>query len=74
MGRPDVATVLARLGSRALVQLHGRDRLVDSHFVPDVQPGDDVLVGVGVLRRLSPAEAARLRHEAAAGSAPAPES
>ncbi len=68
MGLTDVGTVLARLGSRVLVQLHGRDRLVDSHFVPDVQPGDDVLVGIGVLRRLSPAEADRLRDEEAATS------
>jgi hydrogenase maturation factor len=58
------ATVLARLGDRALVELNGRDRLVDSLMVPDVLPGENVLIGMGcVLARISAAEADRIRAE-----------
>ena len=56
------ATVLARLGEQVLVQVNGRDMLAENRVVPDLRPGDYVLIGAGcVIERLTGAEVERLR-------------
>lgn len=56
------ATVLARFDNEVLVEIDGRNRLVVNLVVPDLQVGDEVLIGLGnVLTRITDAEAAAAR-------------
>ena len=56
------ATVLARFDNEVLVEVDGRNRLVTNMVVPDLQVGDEVLVGLGsVLTRITDTEAAAAR-------------
>jgi len=53
--------VLAVDGADAVVDIDGRTRRATRLLVPEVRPGDWVIVGSGaVLRRLPPAEAAAI--------------
>ena len=58
--------VVARSGDAAIVNADGRDRLVTSLLVPDLEVGETVLVGLGtVFARASAEEAAELELMAA---------
>jgi hydrogenase maturation factor len=53
--------VVARNGDAAIVETNGRQRLVTSLLVPDLEVGDVVLVGLGtVYARTTAEEAAEL--------------
>ena len=53
--------VVARNGDAAIVAVDGRDRLVSSLLVPDLEVGELVLVGLGtVFARTTADEAAEL--------------
>lgn len=53
--------VVARNGDAAIVAVDGRDRLVTSLLVPDLEVGDVVIVGLGtVFARTTADEAAEL--------------
>lgn len=55
------ALVLAVDGGVAVVDMAGRRRQAAIRLLPDVAPGDHVLVGLGeILARLSPEEAASM--------------
>ena len=65
--------VVARSGDAAIVAADGRERLVTSLLVPDLEVGDVVLVGLGtVFARATAQEAAELELMAvtARGTAP----
>jgi len=65
--------VVARHGDVAIVAVDGRDRLVSSLLVPDVEVGEIVLVGLGtVFARTTAAEAAELDLLAATALGAAP--
>jgi hydrogenase maturation factor len=65
--------VVARNGDAAVVAVDGRDRLVTSLLVPDLEVGEIVLVGLGtVFARTTPAEAAELDLLAATALGAAP--
>jgi hypothetical protein len=56
------ATVLARFGDEALVDIDGHGRLVSNLLIPDIEVGEEVVVGFGsILRRLGSAEADQIR-------------
>ena len=56
------AIVLARFDKEVLVEIDGRNRLVENLVVPDLRVGDEVLIGLGnVLARITEAEAAAAR-------------
>jgi hydrogenase maturation factor len=58
--------VSARSGDEALVETQGRLVRLSALLVPDIAPGDDCLVGLGVvLERLDADQAARLRADLA---------
>ena len=53
--------VVARNGDAAIVAVDGRDRLVSSLLVPDLEVGETVLVGLGtVFARTTADDAAEL--------------
>jgi hydrogenase maturation factor len=53
--------VIARKGDAAIIRTDGREKLVTSLLVPDLQVGDVVLVGLGtVYGRATAEEAAEL--------------
>jgi hydrogenase expression/formation protein HypC len=55
------ALVVSRTEATAVVEHDGRRRIASLLLVPEVRPGDWVVVGAGsVLRRLDPREAADL--------------
>ena len=65
--------VVARSGDTAIVAVGGRDRLVTSLLVPDLDVGDVVLVGLGtVFSRTTADEAAELDLLAATARGVAP--
>lgn len=65
--------VVARSGDTAIVAVDGRDRLVTSLLVPDLDIGDVVLVGLGtVFSRTTADEAAELDLLAATARGVAP--
>ena len=65
--------VVARHGDTAIVAVGGRDRLVTSLLVPDLDVGDVVLVGLGtVFSRTTADEAAELDRLAATARGVAP--
>lgn len=56
------ATVVDVWPDGLVVDLDGRQTVVDNLLVPEAKVGDDVLVGVGrALARLTPGDARRLR-------------
>lgn len=56
------ATVLSCSAGEAVVDVDGRSLRVQNLIVPELRPGDEVIVGLGVvLARVSPAEARELR-------------
>ena len=65
--------VVARNGDAAVVAVDGRDRLVTSLLVPDLEVGEIVLVGLGtVFARTTADEAAELDVLAATARGAAP--
>jgi len=65
--------VVARNGDAAIVAIDGRDRLVSSLLVPDVEVGEIVLVGLGtVFARTTADDAAELDLLAATARGAAP--
>ena len=55
------ARVLSVAGGDAIVEMAGRQRRASTLVMPDIAPGEWVLVGAGsILRRLEPAEALEL--------------
>ena len=65
--------VVARNGDAAVVAVDGRDRLVTSLLVPDLEVGEIVLVGLGtVFARTTADEAAQLDVLAATAGGTAP--
>jgi hydrogenase maturation factor len=65
--------VVARTGDAAIVAVDGRDRLLTSLLVPDLEVGDVVLVGLGtVFARTTADEAAELDVLAATARGTAP--
>ena len=64
--------VVARCGDAAIVTAEGRERLVTSLLVPDLEVGDVVLVGLGtVFSRATAEEAEELERMAATARGPA---
>lgn len=64
--------VVARCGDAAIVAAEGRERLVTSLLVPDLEVGDVVLVGLGtVFSRATAEEAEELERVAAIVRGPA---
>jgi hydrogenase expression/formation protein HypC len=62
MCRSTVARVLALDGGDAIVEIDGARRRASMLLVPDLAPGDLVLIGLGtVLGRVSPADLDALR-------------
>ena len=62
MCRSTVARVLAIDGGYAVVESDGAERRASTLLVPDLEPGDLVLIGLGtVLGRVTAADAAALR-------------
>lgn len=60
------ARVLAVEDGMAVVDMAGRRRRTATRLLPDVAPGDHVLVGLGeILARLTPAEAASIADDIA---------
>jgi hydrogenase maturation factor len=58
--------VTARSGDEALVETQGRILRLSALLVPDIAPGDECLVGLGVvLERLDARQAASLRADLA---------
>jgi hydrogenase maturation factor len=64
--------VVARCGDAAIVEADGRERLVTSLLVPDLEVGEVVLVGLGtVFSRATAEEAEELERMAAIARGPA---
>ena len=64
------ARLVAVDGSTGVVEIDGRRRRASLLLVPDLEPGDWVLVGAGnALRRLDPTEARELTDLIAAATA-----
>lgn len=62
MCRSTVARVLAVGASDAVVEFDGRERRASTLLVPDVVPGDLVLIGLGaILGRVAPSDLEALR-------------
>ena len=74
MCRSTVARVIALDGTDAVVEVDGVRRRAIAAFVPDVRPGDLVLIGLGaVLGVVDPADLEALRHlEDGGPAAPTP--
>jgi hydrogenase assembly chaperone HypC/HupF len=73
MCRSTVARVVALDGTDAVVDFDGVHRRATTTFVPEVQPGDHVLIGLGaVLGIVAPADVAALRDLEARGRAAVP--
>jgi hypothetical protein len=65
--------VVARQGDAAIVAVHGRDQLVTSLLVPDLEIGELVVIGLGtVFARTTSDEAAELDLLAATARGVAP--
>ena len=61
------ATVLETRPDAAVVESEGRSVVLPNFFVPDLEPGETVVIGMGhILGRLSAADAAELRGDRAA--------
>jgi hypothetical protein len=60
------ATVLETRPDEAVVESEGRSVVLPNFFVPDLEPGETVVIGMGhILGRLSAADAAELRGDRA---------
>lgn len=71
--RSTVARVVALDGTDAVVDFDGVRRRATTAFVPEVRPGDHVLIGLGaVLGIVAPADVAALRDLEARGRAAVP--